>query len=97
MIESSIQGTINGAKTAAKLGIIMDSSSSIQLTGNSYYTSLNNGDAEGNNINKGSFEWDNYEETTISRPTGNSGGPNDPQNEPFEPNGRKKKIKWKIS
>ena len=92
MIGSSIQGTINGAKTAAKLSIIMDSSSSIQLTGNSYYTSLTNENTEGNNINKGSYEWDNYEETTISRPTGNSGGPNDP----FEPNGRKKKSNGKF-
>ena len=33
---------INNVKIVAALDIILDASSSIELTGNSYYTSLNN-------------------------------------------------------
>ena len=71
---SSIKGTINTAKTAAKLSITLDSSSSIELTGNSCYTSITNGDQTGSNLNNNTFTWSKTEEKTISRPTGGSGG-----------------------
>ena len=52
---SSIQGTINSEKTGAKVAINIDESSTITLTGNSYYTSINNGKSDGSNIIKGSY------------------------------------------
>ena len=70
---STIKGTINGGKTAAKIAIVLDSTSSIELTGNSYYTSLTN---NGGNIITTSYEWEQVEEKEISRPSGGQGGPN---------------------
>ena len=75
---STITGIINGEKTAAKIEIILDSSSSIELTGNSYYTSLTNRKEGGGNINIGSYEWEQVEEKEISRPSGGQGGPDGP-------------------
>ena len=54
---SSIKGTFNSAKTASKLNITLDSTSTIELTGDSYYTSLTNGDSSGNNIITGNYKW----------------------------------------
>ena len=71
---SSIQGTINSEKTGAKVAINIDESSTITLTGNSYYTSINNGKSDGSNIIKGSYTFDSYEEKDIERPSGNGGG-----------------------
>ena len=71
---SSIQGTINSEKTGAKVAINIDESSTITLTGNSYYTSINNGKSDGSNIIKGSYTFDSYEEKDIERPSGNRGG-----------------------
>ena len=56
---SSIKGTFNTAKTAKKLNITLDSTSSIELTGDSYYTSLTNGDTSGKNIKTGNYKWAN--------------------------------------
>ena len=70
---STIKGTINGGKTASKIAIVLDSTSSIELTGNSYYTSLTN---NGGNIITTSYEWEQVEEKEISRPSGGQGGPN---------------------
>ena len=44
------------------------------MTGNSYYTSINNGKSDGSNIIKGSYSFDSYEEKDIERPSGNGGG-----------------------
>ena len=65
LINSSLKGTINSAKTAAKLNITMDSSSTITLTGNSYYTSLTNADSVNSNVVTGSYTWNIYEETEL--------------------------------
>ena len=62
MKNSTIKGKINNAKTAAALDIILDASSSIELTGNSYYTSLNNENTTGSNINKNNYEFGQYNE-----------------------------------
>ena len=48
---SSFEGTINNQNTAKKLNIILDSNSSITLTGDSYVTSLENADSSYSNIN----------------------------------------------
>ena len=71
---STITGTINTAKSGAKVAISMDANSKITLTGNSYYTSLTNADTANNNIIKGSYTFEQYSESEISRPTGGSGG-----------------------
>ena len=62
MKNSTIKGKINNAKTAAALDIILDASSSIKLPGNSYYTSLNNENTTGSNINKNNYEFGKYDE-----------------------------------
>ena len=66
MVNSSIKGTINGDKTASELSIELDSDSTITLTGNSYYTSLTNAKTDGSNINKGSYSWGTYDESSES-------------------------------
>ena len=66
LVNSSIKGTINGDKTAAKLAIVLDTDSSITLTGNSYYTSLTNSDSSNSNINSGSYTWSSYDETSTN-------------------------------
>ena len=71
LVGSSIKGTINSAKSAAKLAIVMDSDSSLTLTGNSYYTSLTNDDSDNSNINAGSYTFGTYTETEAN--SGNSG------------------------
>ena len=71
---SSLRGTINSAKIAAKLNIILDSSSSIELTGNSGYTSIQNEDTKGNNLINRTFSWSKTEEREISRPSGGQNG-----------------------
>ena len=76
MESSSIKGTINTEKTAAKLNITLDSASTITLTGNSYYTSLTNAKTDGSNLVNGTYSWTKTEEKEISRPSGNSGGQN---------------------
>ena len=69
---SKITGTINSEGTAARLSIKVDSTSSIELTGNSFYTSL---EAEDNaKLINGSFTWTQTEEKEISKSSGNNGG-----------------------
>ena len=70
--KSSIKGTINADQKAAKLRITLESSSTIELTGNSYYTSIINEDETGINLINTTFAWSKTEEKTISRPTGSS-------------------------
>ena len=62
MVNSTIKGTINSAKTADELNINLDSSSSITLTGNSYYTSISNSDKTGANIINGTYSLSNYDD-----------------------------------
>ncbi len=76
MKNSTIKGKINNAKTAAALDIILDASSSIELTGNSYYTSLNNENTTGSNINKNNYEFGQYNENfTIIKSNSNNINP----------------------
>lgn len=73
MKNSSIKGKINNAKTASALDINLDASSSIELTGDSYYTSLNNDDSTGSNINKNNFQFGQYGENfTIIKSSSNN-------------------------
>jgi hypothetical protein len=72
LVNSSITGTINGDKTAAKLAITLDSDSSIILTGNSHYTSLTNAYSDNSNIQTGSYTWSTYDETASSTSTSSS-------------------------
>ena len=74
LINSSIEGIINSDKTAAKLNITLDDDSKITLKGNSYYTSLTNSKSDGSNIVKGTYSFEKYDETEISRSTGTGGG-----------------------
>ena len=74
LVNSKIKGTFNSANTAAKLEIILDKDSTITLTGNSYYTSINNEDSSGKNIDYGSYNFIKSEEKEISRSSGNQGG-----------------------
>ena len=67
MVNSTIKGTINGAKTADILEINMDANSKITLTGNSYYTKLNNAVSNGNNIDRGSYSFSNYDDDDVKR------------------------------
>ena len=60
MKNSKITGTINGSKKATSLKISLDSTSKITLTGNSYYTSLTNEVASGENIVKGDYTFTEY-------------------------------------
>ena len=81
---SKIIGTINSEGTAARLSIKVDSTSSIELTGNSFYTSL---EAEDNaKLINGSFTWTQTEEKEISKSSGNNGGGEggDPPGKPGE-------------
>ena len=71
LVNSSIKGTINADKSAAKLAIVLDSDSTITLTGNSYYTSLSNDDSDNSNIEKGSYTFSSYDESESS--SSNSG------------------------
>ena len=76
LVSSTIKGTINKAKSGAKVNITMDASSTITLTGDSYYTSLTNADTTGNNIIKGGYAFESYTGSSISRPSGGTGGGN---------------------
>ena len=62
MVNSTIKGTINSAKTAEDLDINLDSASSITLTGNSYYTSISNSDKTGSNIINGTYSLSSYDD-----------------------------------
>ena len=55
LVNSSIKGKINNAKTAGTLAITLDADSEITLTGDSYYTSLSNADSTGSNIDTGNY------------------------------------------
>lgn len=47
---SSFEGKINNANTAESISLVLDSTSSIKLTGDSYVTSLSNSDSSNSNI-----------------------------------------------
>ena len=68
---SKIIGTINSSQTAAKLSITVDSTSSIELTGDSAYTSLIAENFE--NLINGSYSWNETEEKAINRTQGGGG------------------------
>ena len=80
LVNSSIKGTINRNKTATKLSITLDNNSTINLTGNSYYTSLVNADSNNSNIIVGNYSWDKYNESAI--PSNSSNSPSGPPNSP---------------
>ena len=63
MKNSTIKGKINNNKTASSLKIVLDSNSHINLTGNSYYTSISNEDKTGSNINNGSYSLSYFNDT----------------------------------
>ena len=67
---STLKGKINTAKTAAKIEIIIDATSSIELTGDSYYTSLTNSGSE--NINVGSYKWEKVDSSEGNETTSKS-------------------------
>ena len=84
LVNSSIKGTINNDKSAAKLAIVMDEDSSITLTGNSYYTSLQNSGS--NNIDSGSYTFGTYDESeTGSESTNSNSGSTSTDSESREP------------
>ena len=74
LVNSSIEGIINGDKTAAKLDIILDGDSTITLKGASYYTSLTNSKTDNSNIIKNTYNFEKYDEIDISRSSGSGGG-----------------------
>lgn len=63
MKNSTIKGKINNNKTASVLKIVLDSNSRINLTGNSYYTSISNENKNGSNINNGSYSLSYFNDT----------------------------------
>ena len=84
LVNSSIKGTINNDKSAAKLAIVMDADSSITLTGNSYYTSLQNSGS--GNIDQGSYTFATYDESeTGSESTNSNSGSTSTDSESREP------------
>ena len=56
---SSFTGTINAAKSSGTINIVVDASSKINLTGDSYITKLDNADSSGSNINTGGYSYNN--------------------------------------
>lgn len=48
--KSSYIGTINGDNTAKNIELVLDKTSKIKLTGDSYVTKLTNGDSSNSNI-----------------------------------------------
>ncbi len=63
MKNSTIKGKINNNRAASELKIVLDSDSRIDLTGNSYYSSISNEDKSGSNINNGSYSLSYYDDT----------------------------------
>lgn len=66
MKNSTIKGKINNNKEASAINIVLDSNSHINLTGNSYYSSISNEDTTGSNINNGSYSLSYYDEDPIN-------------------------------
>ena len=62
MVNSTITGKINSAKTADDLSINLKKKKKITLTGNSYYTSISNSDKTGSNIINGSYSLSSYDD-----------------------------------
>jgi hypothetical protein len=60
MVNSSIKGKINNAKSSSTISVNLDAASTITLTGNSYVSSLSNSDTTGSNIIKGSYSFADY-------------------------------------
>ena len=54
---SSFTGTINAAKSSGTINIVVDASSKINLTGDSFITKLDNADSSGSNINTGGYSY----------------------------------------
>ena len=54
---SNIKGKINPTNTAKFVTIVLDRTSSITITGNSYCTSINNEKTDGSNLINGTFSW----------------------------------------
>ena len=91
LVNSQIKGAFNSDNKAAKLSITLDKDSSITLTGNSYYTSINNEDSTGKNIDYGNnYSFTKSEEKEINRSSGNQNnnqGGNPPNGSGNPPNG----------
>jgi hypothetical protein len=54
---SNIKGKINPTNTTKFISIILDKTSSIEITGNSYCTSINNEKTDGSNLINGTYSW----------------------------------------
>jgi hypothetical protein len=65
MKNSTIKGKINNNRAASVLKIVLDSNSFINLTGNSYYSSMSNENKNGSNINNGSYSLSYYNDSII--------------------------------
>ena len=91
LVNSQIKGAFNSDNKAAKLSITLDKDSSITLTGNSYYTSINNEDSTEKNIDYGNnYSFTKSEEKEINRSSGNQNnnqGGNPPNGSGNPPNG----------
>ena len=84
LVGASIKGKINEANTAAKIEINLDKDSSIELTGNSFYSALVNEKTDGSNLVNGTYNWTSFTEkeikTSYGKPKDN--GPNRPPRGP---------------
>ena len=84
MVNSSIKGKINNAKSSSTISITLDAASKITLTGNSYVSTLSNSDTTGSNIIKGSYSFADYNGNeytgTTSTSSGSSASTDDIQN-----------------
>ena len=84
LIGASITGKINAANTAAKIEINLDKDSTIELTGDSFYSTLVNEKEDGSNLVNGTYKWTSFTEKEIktSSGKGKDNGPNRPPRGP---------------
>ena len=84
LVGASIKGKINEANTAAKIEINLDKDSSIELTGNSFYSALVNEKTDGSNLVNGTYNWTSFTEKEIKTSSGKpkDNGPNRPPRGP---------------
>ena len=88
LVGASIKGKINEANTAAKIEINLDKDSSIELTGNSFYSALVNEKTDGSNLVNGTYNWTSFTEKEIKTSSGKpkDNGPNRPPRGPLPTN-----------
>lgn len=76
LVSSTINGTINTAKSGAKVEINLDEASTLTLTGDSFYTNLTNSKSDGTNNILNAHKLEKYDGTEIKR-SSSSGTPPD--------------------